>query len=195
MSSQPRMLEAVVIGASAGGVEALMTLFDGLPASYGLPLVVVLHLPDSRESLLPALFGRRLALRVKEAQDKEQLQAGTLYFSAPGYHLCIEADRRFSYSRDEPLHYSRPSIDYLFESAADVYGANLMGILLTGANQDGALGLNTIKQRGGMTVVQDPQEAQVRTMPEAALALHRPDYILSLRGILALLAELDSRPC
>lgn len=195
MSGQPRMLEAVVIGASAGGVEALMALFDGLPASYGLPLVVVLHLPDSRESLLPSLFGRRLALRVKEAQDKEQLQAGTLYFAAPGYHLCIEADRRFSYSRDEPRHYSRPSIDYLFESAADVYGANLMGILLTGANQDGAAGLNTIKQRGGVTVVQDPQEAQVATMPEAALALHRPDYILSLRGILALLAELDSRPC
>ncbi|KIP97003.1 MULTISPECIES: chemotaxis protein CheB [Pseudomonas] len=195
MSANPRQLEAVVIGASAGGVEALLMLFEGLPASYGLPLVVVLHLPDSRESLLPALFARRLALRVKEAQDKEALQPGTLYFAAPGYHLCIEADGCFSYSRDEPLHYSRPSIDYLFESAADTYGANVMGILLTGANQDGAAGLNTIKQRGGVTVVQDPQEAQVPTMPEAALALHRPDYILSLRGILALLAELDSRPC
>lgn len=195
MSTPLQSLEAVVIGASAGGVEALLTLFDGLPADYRLPLVVVLHLPDSRESLLPALFARRLALRVKEAQDKEELQPGTLYFSAPGYHLCIESDRRFSYSRDEPLHYSRPSIDYLFESAADVYGARLMGILLTGANQDGAAGLNIIKQRGGVTVVQDPQEAQVPTMPEAALALHRPDYILSLRGILALLAELDSRSC
>ncbi|SDI76153.1 two-component system, chemotaxis family, response regulator CheB [Pseudomonas flavescens] len=195
MSARPRVLEAVVIGASAGGVEALLTLFEGLPANYGLPLVVVLHLPDGRDSLLPDLFARRLALRVKEAQDKEALQPGTLYFSAPGYHLCIESDRRFSYSRDEPRHYSRPSIDYLFESAADTYGANVMGVLLTGANQDGAAGLNTIKQRGGVTVVQDPQEAQVPTMPEAALALHRPDYLLSLRGILALLAELDSRPC
>ncbi|UCJ17108.1 chemotaxis protein CheB [Pseudomonas sp. MM211] len=195
MSANLRELEAVVVGASAGGVEALLMLFEGLPADYGLPLVVVLHLPDNRESLLPDLFARRLALRVKEAQDKELLQPGTLYFSAPGYHLCVEADRRFSYSRDEPLHYSRPSIDYLFESAADTYGANVMGILLTGANQDGAAGLNTIKQRGGVTVVQDPLEAQVPTMPEAALALHRPDYILSLRGILALLAELDSRAC
>lgn len=195
MNTQSQALEAIVIGASAGGVEALLTLLEGLPADYGLPLVVVLHLPDSRESLLPALFGRRLALRVKEAQDKEALQPGTLYFSAPGYHLGIESDRCFSYSRDEPLHYSRPSIDYLFESAADTYGANLMGILLTGANQDGAIGLSTIKQRGGVTVVQDPQEAQVPSMPEAALALHRPDHILSLRGILALLAELDSRPC
>ena len=176
-------------------MEALLGLFDGLPAGYGLPLVAVLHLPDNRESLLPDLFARRLALRVKEAQDKEVLQPGTLYFAAPGYHLCIEADRSFSYSREEPVHFSRPSIDYLFESAADAYGAKAMGILLTGANQDGAAGLYTIKQRGGVTVVQDPQEAQVATMPEAALALHQPDYLLSLRGILALLAELDSRPC
>lgn len=195
MNVQARALQAVVIGASAGGVEALLTLFEALPADYGLPLVVVLHLPDSRESLLPGLFARRLALQVKEAQDKEELQPGTLYFAAPGYHLCIEADGCFSYSRDEPLHYSRPSIDYLFESAADTYGANVMGILLTGANQDGASGLDTIKRQGGLTVVQDPQEAQVPTMPEAALALHRPDYILPLRGILALLTELDSRPC
>lgn len=195
MNAPARKPEVVVIGASAGGVEALLGLFEGLPANYGLPLVVVLHLPDGRESLLPDLFARRLALRVKEAQDKEVLQPGTLYFAAPGYHLCIEADRSFSYSREEPLHFSRPSIDYLFESAADAYGAKALGILLTGANQDGAAGLYTIKQRGGVTVVQDPQEAQVATMPGAALALHQPDYLLPLRGILALLAELDSRPC
>ncbi len=188
-------LSAVVVGASAGGVEALLSLFTELPGDYGLPVVVVLHLPDGRESLLPDLFARRLALRVKEAQDKEALQPGTLYFAAPGYHLCIEADGSFSYSREEPVHFSRPSIDYLFESAADVYGSQLLGILLTGANQDGAAGLYTIKQRGGVTVVQDPQEAQVATMPEAALTLHQPDYILPLRGILALLTELDSRPC
>lgn len=195
MSRPARKPEVVVVGASAGGVEALLGLFEGLPAGYGLPLVVVLHLPDGRPSLLPDLFARRLALRVKEAQDKEVLQPGTLYFAAPGYHLCIEADHSFSYSREEPVHFSRPSIDYLFESAADAYGAAVMGILLTGANQDGAVGLYTIKQRGGVTVVQEPQEAQVATMPEAALALHQPDYILTVRGILALLAELDSRPC
>lgn len=195
MKMPARKPEIVVVGASAGGVEALLGLFEGLPAGYGLPLVAVLHLPDGRESLLPGLFARRLALRVKEAQDKETLQPGTLYFAAPGYHLCVEADRSFSYSREEPVHFSRPSIDYLFESAADAYGAKAMGILLTGANQDGAAGLYTIKQRGGVTVVQDPQEAQIPTMPEAALALHQPDYLLSLRGILALLAELDSRPC
>lgn len=189
MNAQKR--DAVVVGASAGGVEALLTVFSGLPAGYGLPLVCVLHLPESRDSLLADLFGRRLALRVKEAQDKEDLRPGTLYFAPPGYHLSIESDHSFSLSREEPLHYSRPSIDVLFESAADSYQERLVGVLLTGANQDGAAGLAAIKRAGGLSIVQDPAEAQVRTMPEAALATHVPDYILPLRGIRALLAQLD----
>ncbi|MCU9947277.1 chemotaxis protein CheB [Pseudomonas solani] len=183
--------DAVVVGASAGGVEALLTVFSGLPADYALPLVCVLHLPESRDSLLADLFARRLALRVKEAEDKESLRPGTLYFAAPGYHLSIERDRSLSFSREEPLHYSRPSIDVLFESAADCFQERLVGVLLTGANQDGAAGLAAIKQGGGLTVVQDPLEAQVPTMPEAALASHVPDHILPLRGIRALLAQLD----
>ncbi|WCD80108.1 chemotaxis protein CheB [Pseudomonas sp. TUM22785] len=183
--------DAVVVGASAGGVEALLTVFNGLPADYALPLVCVLHLPESRDSLLADLFSRRLALRVKEAEDKESLRPGTLYFAAPGYHLSIERDRSLSFSREEPLHYSRPSIDVLFESAADCFQERLVGVLLTGANQDGAAGLAAIKQGGGLTVVQDPLEAQVPTMPEAALASHVPDHILPLRGIRALLAQLD----
>ncbi|BCG27525.1 chemotaxis protein CheB [Pseudomonas tohonis] len=189
MNAQKR--DAVVVGASAGGVEALLTVFSGLPAGYGLPLVCVLHLPESRDSLLADLFGRRLALRVKEAQDKEDLRPGTLYFAPPGYHLSIESDHSFSLSREEPLHYSRPSIDVLFESAADSYQERLVGVLLTGANQDGAAGLAAIKRAGGLSIVQDPAEAQVPTMPEAALASHVPDYILPLRGIRALLAQLD----
>ncbi len=183
--------DAVVVGASAGGVEALLTVFSGLPADYALPLVCVLHLPESRDSLLADLFSRRLALRVKEAEDKESLRPGTLYFAAPGYHLSIERDRSLSFSREEPLHYSRPSIDVLFESAADCFQERLVGVLLTGANPDGAAGLAAIKQGGGLTVVQDPLEAQVPTMPEAALASHVPDHILPLRGIRALLAQLD----
>lgn len=183
--------DAVVVGASAGGVEALLTVFSGLPADYALPLVCVLHLPESRDSLLADLFSRRLALRVKEAEDKESLRSGTLYFAAPGYHLSIERDRSLSFSREEPLHYSRPSIDVLFESAADCFQERLVGVLLTGANPDGAAGLAAIKQGGGLTVVQDPLEAQVPTMPEAALASHVPDHILPLRGIRALLAQLD----
>ena len=188
-------IEAVVIGASAGGVEALLTLFSELPRKFELPIIVVLHLPDERRSQLAEVFAKRVALPVKEAEDKESVTPGTLYFAAPGYHLSVEQDRSLSLSLEARLHYSRPAIDYLFESAADAYGPRLAAILLTGANQDGARGLAEVKRRGGLTVVQDPQEAQVATMPDAALALHQPDYILSLRGISRLLVELERISC
>ena len=141
--------------------------------------------------LLADLFARRLAVRVREARDKESLAPGTLYVAPPGYHLSIERDASFSLSREEPLHFSRPSIDILFESAAACYGERLVGVLLTGANEDGARGLAYIQQQGGLSGGQDPHDAQVPTMPEAALATHRPDHILTLRGIRDLLARLD----
>jgi two-component system chemotaxis response regulator CheB len=188
-------LEAVVVGASAGGVQALLQIFAGLGADYRLPIIAVLHLPDDRRSQLADVFQQRLGIRVKEADDKESLHGGTLYFAASGYHLLIENDRSFSLSREEPLHFSRPSIDVLFESAADVYGPGLMGVLLTGANEDGAQGIATIKRMGGLTVVQDPADAQVSTMPEAALALSPADFVLPIPGIQALLAELNKSPC
>ncbi|NWA28323.1 chemotaxis protein CheB [Pseudomonas gingeri] len=188
-------VEALVVGASAGGVEALMTVFGALTTRFSLPIVTVLHMSEGRRSQLAEVFGRRLALPVKEADDKESIVPGTLYFAAPGYHLSIEQDRSFSFSREERVHYSRPSIDYLFSSAADAYGSRLMGILLTGANQDGAEGLLQIQRQGGLTVVQDPQDARVATMPEAALALQQPDYLLSLQGISRLLVELERITC
>ena len=194
-STDLQRVEAVVVGASAGGVEALMTVFGALTAHFNLPIVTVLHMPDGHRSQLAEVFGRRLALPVKEADDKESIVPGTLYFAAPGYHLSIEQDRSFSFSREERVHYSRPSIDYLFASAADAYGSRLMGILLTGANQDGAEGLVQIQRQGGLTVVQDPNDARVATMPEAALALHQPDYLLSLQGIGRLLVELERITC
>ena len=194
-STDRQRVEAVVVGASAGGVEALMTVFGALTARFSLPVVIVLHMPDGHRSQLAEVFGRRLALPVKEADDKENIVPGTLYFAAPGYHLSIEQDRSFSFSREERVHYSRPSIDYLFASAADAYGPRLMGILLTGANQDGAAGLVQIQRQGGLTVVQDPNDARVATMPEAALALHQPDYLLSLQGIGRLLVELERITC
>ncbi|NWB46318.1 chemotaxis protein CheB [Pseudomonas gingeri] len=194
-STDRQRVEAVVVGASAGGVEALMTVFGALTARFSLPVVIVLHMPDGHRSQLAEVFGRRLALPVKEADDKENIVPGTLYFAAPGYHLSIEQDRSFSFSREERVHYSRPSIDYLFASAADAYGSRLMGILLTGANQDGAAGLVQIQRQGGLTVVQDPNDARVATMPEAALALHQPDYLLSLQGIGRLLVELERITC
>ncbi|MHC8386614.1 chemotaxis protein CheB [Pseudomonas sp. MDT2-39-1] len=188
-------LEAIVIGASAGGVEALLGILSPLREGFALPIIVVLHLPDERRSHLAEVFDRRVAMRVQEARDKTQVEAGTLYFATPGYHLSVEHDRTFSLSLEDRVHYSRPAIDFLFESAADAYGKHLAAVLLTGANRDGASGLAQVKRRGGLTIVQDPGEAQVATMPRAALALHHPDHILPIRGIGRLLVELERIAC
>ncbi|EIK97069.1 methylesterase, CheB-like protein [Pseudomonas sp. M47T1] len=187
--------EAVVVGASAGGVEALLRVYGLLPPSFALPVLTVLHLPDDRHSQLAEVFARRMHRAAKEAVDKEDIQAGMFYFAGPGYHLSVEQDRSLSLSQEERVHYSRPSIDMLFESAADAYGPRLIGVLLTGANEDGARGLATIGERGGLTIVQDPAEARVAIMPEAALKLRRPDHILPLNGIGSLLAELEHSAC
>ena len=188
-------IEAIVIGASAGGVEALLTIFAALPDGFGLPILAVLHLPDERRSQLAEVFGRRLSMPVVEARDKEVIMPGTLYFAGPRYHLSVEQDRSLSLSQEDRVHHSRPAIDYLFSSAADVYGRRLLAILLTGANHDGARGLAHVKQHGGTTVVQDPTEARVAVMPRAALALHTPDHILTLSHIGSLLASLEYSPC
>lgn len=185
-----RRIEAVVIGASAGGFEALLAVLEGLPTGYPAPVAVVLHLPEHRESRLAELFGHRLAMAVREARDKEPLAAGTVYFAPPGYHLLVEADRSFSLSCEDRVNYARPSIDVLMLSAADAYGPALCGILLTGANYDGAAGLAGMQIAGGLAVVQDPATAEVPTMPEAALRRMTPDLVLSLAEIHDLLRRL-----
>ncbi len=194
-ASPIRGIEAIVVGASAGGVEALLSIFGELPQGFGLPIIAVLHLPDERRSQLAEVFARRLRIPVREARDKEVIEAGTLYFAGPGYHLSVEHDRSLSLSQEDRVHHSRPAIDYLFSSAADAYGKGLLAILLTGANQDGARGLAHVKQSGGTTVVQDPDEARIAVMPRAALALQTPDHILTLSQIGSLLALLESSPC
>ena len=165
-------------------------MLKGLPASYPMPLVAVLHLPDNHESRLAELFGYRLALQVREARDKESLAPGVLYFAPPGYHLSIENDRSFSLSCEDRVSYARPSIDVLFSSAADAYGKSLAGILLTGANYDGAAGLAGMQVAGALTIVQDPATAEVATMPEAAIRRMTPDLILPLAEIHSLLRKL-----
>jgi two-component system chemotaxis response regulator CheB len=186
-----RKIDAVVIGGSAGGLDALLRILSGLPAGYSLPLVALLHLPGDGESRLAEVLGARVAIPVREAADKERIEAGTLYVASGGYHLLVEQDYSFALSCEAPVHYSRPSIDVLMESAADAWGPRLTGILLTGANDDGADGLARIGERGGMTVVQDPAEAAIPTMPRAAIERRAPDLILSLDKIRALLIELD----
>ena len=190
-----RRFEAIVIGASAGGVNALLGLLSGLPATFRMPVVTVLHLPDDRQSRLAEIFQNRSTIDVREAADKASIEPATLYFAGAGYHLSIENDRSFSLSCEAPVHFSRPSIDLLMESAADVYGESLVGILLTGANYDGAGGLARIREKGGLTVVQDPAEAQVATMPEAAIKKLQPDLILRLDAIRNLIIQLDEISC
>ena len=186
-----RRFDAVVIGGSAGGVDALVALLPAIPAGYTLPVFCILHVPGGRESRLAELFAERLPVPVKEAADKEEIVPGTVYFAGPGYHLSVERDRTFSLSCEPPVHFARPAIDVLMESCADTYGPALAAILLTGANQDGADGMATLRARGGVTVVQDPADAQVPTMPVSAIDRCKPNAILPLARIHALLPMLE----
>lgn len=182
-----RRISAIVIGASAGGVNALIEILPGLPRGFPYPVLTVLHVMRARQNQLVEVFSQRLALQVEEAVDKGAPVAGTLYFAPADYHLSIEADRVFSLSLEPPVHFARPAIDITMETAADVYGPELVGILLTGANHDGAAGLAAIGEAGGLTVVQDPAEAQVSVMPNEAIRLRAPDLVLPLRDIRRLL--------
>ena len=187
-----RRIEMVVIGGSAGGVDALVGLVPALPAGFGAAVASILHVPPDRDSRLAELFAPRAALPVREAQDKEPIQPGTVYFAGSGYHLSIEQDRSFSLSCEPPVQFARPAIDILMESAADVYGPALAGILLTGANYDGAEGMCRIRERGGLTIVQDPEEAQASTMPEEAIRRCAPHLVLPLAGIRTVLPLLET---
>lgn len=186
---------AVVIGGSSGGIDALMELLPALPATLRAAVLVVLHLPRDRPSMLPEIFQRRCALPLHEASDQEPLSPGAVYFAPPDYHLLVDAGPRTALSLDPPVHYSRPSIDVLFESAADAYGEQLIGVLLSGANDDGAEGLRAIGAAGGLVVVQDPASALVPTMPQAALARCAPTHVLPPAGIANLLTQLHRDGC
>ena len=150
--------EAIVIGASAGALDVLSNLLPALPSDYRLPILVVVHLPPDKTSLFAELIRARCAIRVREAEDKEPIEPGVAYFAPPDYHLLVEQDKRLSLSDDEPVLFSRPSIDVLFESAADAYGGGLIGVVLTGANSDGANGLKAVVEAGGVAVVQESGE-------------------------------------
>ncbi|MCW1883882.1 chemotaxis protein CheB [Luteolibacter flavescens] len=160
---------AVVIGASVGAIGALSAILPALPAGYPLPVLVVVHIPPDRDTGLPALFAARCALPVKEAEDKEPVRPGTIYFAPPNYHLLVEPDFTFALSVDDPVMYSRPALDVLFESAADAYGNGLCGVVLTGASADGARGLRAVAAAGGRALVQTPETAEGEIMPRAAL--------------------------
>jgi two-component system chemotaxis response regulator CheB len=182
--------EAVVIGASAGGTQALQQILPRLPAQFPFPIIIAQHLHPLQDGAAVIHYNGGCALTVKDADEKEAIRPGFVYFAPPNYHLLIETEHTFSLSIDPKVHFTRPSVDVLFESAADAYGAKLIGIVLSGANQDGAAGLRCIQRRGGLTIVQDPAEAEVGYMPRAAIEAAAPKYILSPAAIGALLIEL-----
>jgi two-component system chemotaxis response regulator CheB len=180
----------VVVGGSAGAVEVLQRLTTGLTRAFTPAMVVVLHMPPDSRGLLQELLAAPSRPPMKVAEDKEPIAPGTIYFASPGYHLLIESGGTFALSLDELVHFSRPSIDVLFESAAEAYGDRVLGIVLSGANCDGAAGLQAIAQAGGSSVVQHPATADARTMPEAALQACSDSYLADAEAIAQLLRSL-----
>ena len=180
--SAPRP-RAVVIGVSAGAVTALSQVLPALPADYPVPVLVVVHIPADRANMIAPIFQTKCAMRVVEAEDKQPAQPGAIYFAPPDYHLLVEADGTLALSSDEPVLHSRPSIDVLFESAADAYGPAFIGVVLTGANADGAAGARAIARAGGTVLVEDPAQAYAAAMPAAALKACPQARILALEAI------------
>ena len=185
-----RGYEAVAIGVSTGGLRALEGILFHLPADFALPLLIVQHVDRDAGSGLAQLLDARCALKVKEADDQDEIVAGTAYLAPANYHLLVESRERLTLSVDPHVSFARPSIDVLFESAADVFGPRLIGVVLTGANFDGSDGLKRVKQRGGLAIVQEPSEAAASQMPRAALAATEVDHVVPLAGIAPLLEQL-----
>jgi len=176
------MSQVVVIGASMGGLNALERVLHGLPADFALPVLVVQHRSEEGPALLAGLLGRHSPLPVCEAEDKSPLKPGSVLVAPAGYHTLVEPGH-VSLSTEAEVRYSRPSIDVALETAAEAYGERAVGVVLTGANDDGAHGLAQVRRRGGVAIVQDPAEAESRSMPEAAIAAADPQWVLGLEEI------------
>jgi two-component system, chemotaxis family, protein-glutamate methylesterase/glutaminase len=182
------------VGTSWGGLHALTVLVRGLPADFALPLAVVQHRSKDSDGLLAQILQDETELRVSEVEDKEPIEAGHVYVAPPDYHLLVDG-AYFSLSVDPPVRFSRPSIDVTFISAASACGAATVGVVLTGANEDGALGLRRIAERGGHAVVQDPASAEIATMPAAARRAVPSATVLRLEEMSQYLTELAASAC
>ena len=185
--------EVVVIGTSAGGLYALTTLLETLPRHFPIPILIVQHRSKEERTLLEEVLSHKCEISIRQAEEKEPIQSGTVYFAPPDYHLLIERNKTFSLSSDERVNYSRPSIDVLFETAADVYKNKTLAILLTGANQDGAAGIKIVKKYGGTTMAQDPLEAMYPVMPKSAIDTGQVDHIMTLASIKTYLLGINKR--
>lgn len=183
-------VKAVAIGASAGAVQALLAILPTLPARFALPVLVVVHVPPDRDNALVTLLQSKCQVVVKEAEDKEPIDAGVVYLAPSDYHLLVETDRTLALSTDELVNYSRPSIDVLLETAADAYGSELLGVILTGANHDGAAGLKAVRDAGGVIIVEDPSGAYASAMPQAALEACPSAITMNIDAIASYLSSL-----
>jgi len=182
--------EAIVIGVSAGGMNALKFIFSVLPSGFSIPIIIVQHVSARSDNEWIKLLNDKSNLTIREADEKEKIETGNVYIAPANYHLMIENDKTFSLTIDEYVNFARPSIDVLFESAAEAYKDKLIGIVLTGSNSDGTNGIMRIMECGGLAIIQDPKTAESSTMPASAIAAIQPDYILSLKKIVQLLIEL-----
>ena len=170
MKSSSQICSLVVVGCSAGGLEALSSFLSGLDPEMRASVVIVQHLSPSGANYLARHLTKRTRLPVEEAADKMFMEAGHVYVAPPDYHLLVEKEHTFSLSLEGRVNFARPSIDVLFESAAQAFGAAVVGVILTGANRDGRMGCQRIREKGGIVLVQDPETAEYRTMPEAAIS-------------------------
>lgn len=184
-----RYFEAVVIGVSSGGLKALEKVLASLPADFTLPVIIVQHRARDSNDFLCRFLDNICRINVKEAEDKMPVKGGCVYLAPPDYHLLVETERIFALSIDPPVNWSRPSIDILFETAAEVYQEGLIGVIMTGANTDGSMGLVKIKQAGGICIIQNPDTAEMPQMPLSAIeATKENHHILSLEEIGSFLA-------
>lgn len=181
---------AVVIGGSAGSIPVLSSILAGLPPNYSLPVLVCIHRMKNVPEGMKEVFASVSLNRIVEPDDKETVKAGTIYLAPSNYHMLVAPDYSFCLSTDELVNYSRPSIDLTLISAAKTYKTQLTGILLTGANKDGAEGMRSVRKNGGVTLVQDPHECTAPYMPRAALALRCVDQVLSTEQILSYMINL-----
>lgn len=181
---------AIVVGASWGGIDALKRLFSGLSSAFEWPILVVLHQERNARGGVIEVLNEASVLPVVEAEEKQLIVPGVVYVAPANYHLLVETDGSLSLCISPKVNYCRPSIDVLFESAAEVYGDQLVGVVLTGANSDGARGAKYIKEKGGQVVVQCPDEAEMPAMPEAVLKATEVDFVLELKLIAKTLSEL-----
>lgn len=177
------MIKAIVIGTSYGGLEAIKVILNKLPKKFNTPVFMVLHIGNNNINTFISMLNRDVNFNVKEAEEKEIINTKTVYFAPPNYHLQVENEFSLSLSTAEKVNFSRPSIDVLFETAAWTFKQNLLGILLTGSNSDGAEGLKTIKEYGGTTIIENPETAYAKTMPLSGLKKSTPDFILNLDDI------------